>query len=160
MRVHLLLAIFLLVYDVAFSASAKDKKPGKGKGSKTEAAAPAPVAGDTRYAFTVQERQIIAAYVGEKTRPPGRGRGPGFLPPGLEKKYARTGRLPPGWEKKVVVGSTMPREVYVECSPLPGDLQLRLPVPPVGTVTVCVEGKIARILQATMEILDVFDIRL
>ena len=26
---------------------------------------------------------------------------PGNLPPGLQKKYARTGQLPPGWQKKM-----------------------------------------------------------
>jgi hypothetical protein len=36
------------------------------------------------------------------------------LPPGLQKKYARTGQLPPGWEKKmeplpVVIEREMPR---------------------------------------------------
>jgi hypothetical protein len=38
------------------------------------------------------------------------------LPPGLAKKYARTGKLPPGWEKK-----TQPIPVAVEqrLSPVP-----------------------------------------
>jgi len=38
------------------------------------------------------------------------------LPPGLEKKYARTGQLPPGWQKKM---QPLPASVERECAPLP-----------------------------------------
>ena len=38
------------------------------------------------------------------------------LPPGLQKKYARTGQLPPGWQKKM---SPLPASVERECAPLP-----------------------------------------
>lgn len=38
------------------------------------------------------------------------------LPPGLQKKYARTGQLPPGWQKKM---DPLPIAVERECSPLP-----------------------------------------
>lgn len=43
----------------------------------------------------------------------GKGRGRGSLPPGLAKKYARTGQLPPGWQKKM--------------EPLPPAIEHRLP---------------------------------
>jgi hypothetical protein len=42
--------------------------------------------------------------------------GPRNLPPGLRKKYYRTGRLPPGWQKKL--------------QPFPPDLVRQLPPPP------------------------------
>ena len=38
------------------------------------------------------------------------------LPPGLQKKYARTGQLPPGWQKKM---SPFPASLERECAPLP-----------------------------------------
>jgi hypothetical protein len=38
------------------------------------------------------------------------------LPPGLQKKYARTGQLPPGWQKKM---EPFPPSLERECSPLP-----------------------------------------
>ena len=38
------------------------------------------------------------------------------LPPGLQKKYARTGQLPPGWQKKM---EPLPASVERECAPLP-----------------------------------------
>lgn len=42
--------------------------------------------------------------------------GPRDLPPGLRKKYYRTGKLPPGWEKKM--------------QPFPPELVRLLPPPP------------------------------
>jgi hypothetical protein len=38
------------------------------------------------------------------------------LPPGLAKKYARTGQLPPGWQKKM---EPFPPELERHCAPLP-----------------------------------------
>ena len=38
------------------------------------------------------------------------------LPPGLQKKYARTGQLPPGWQKKM---EPFPPALERECAPLP-----------------------------------------
>lgn len=38
------------------------------------------------------------------------------LPPGLQKKYNRTGQLPPGWQKKM---QPLAPSVERECAPLP-----------------------------------------
>jgi hypothetical protein len=38
------------------------------------------------------------------------------LPPGLRKKYQRTGQLPPGWQKKM---EPFPASLERECTPLP-----------------------------------------
>jgi len=38
------------------------------------------------------------------------------LPPGLRKKYERTGKLPPGWQKKM---EPFPESLERECAPLP-----------------------------------------
>ena len=38
------------------------------------------------------------------------------LPPGLQKKYKRTGQLPPGWQKKM---EPFPATLERDCAPLP-----------------------------------------
>jgi len=38
------------------------------------------------------------------------------LPPGLQKKYARSGQLPPGWQKKL---EPFPPSLDRDCAPLP-----------------------------------------
>ena len=43
-------------------------------------------------AFLPREVRIIREYYGPRYR---------NLPPGLQKKYRRTGQLPPGWRKKI-----------------------------------------------------------
>lgn len=50
-----------------------------------------------------RDRQIITDYYTARAMatPPGRGRGGGDLPPGLEKQLQRNGTLPPGLEKKL-----------------------------------------------------------
>ena len=42
------------------------------------------------------------------------------LPPGLQKKYARTGQLPPGWQKKM---TPMPVALERRLEPLPSGYQ-------------------------------------
>lgn len=112
-----------------------------------------------------QERQVIREYfVAQSDEGEGNGKhnkkghNGKSLPPGLAKKAARGENLPPGWEKKVVRGQTMPTEVYRQCQPLPVEVTTRLPSPPPGTILVTIEGKVARLAQATLEILDVFDV--
>src|SRR5258708_4547789 len=103
--------------------------------------------------ITVTERQIIHEHFfgqdehGKKSKK---------LPPGLAKKVARGGKLPPGWDKKLVRGETVPPEVFKECQPLPKELVVKLPAPPAGTILVTINGKAARLLEATPEILGVF----
>ena len=79
------------------------------------------------------------------------------LPPGLQKKAA-SGRLPPGWEKKLQRGQMLSPEVYAVAEPLPAQLVAQLPIGPLGSVTVRVEGKIVRLLEATHEIIDILDL--
>lgn len=80
------------------------------------------------------------------------------LPPGLAKKAARGRELPPGWQDKVTRGCVMPAEVYEHCHPLPRELTVQLPSPPRGTVLVAVDGRVVRLMHATKEILDVFEV--
>ncbi len=142
---------------VTWALAAKDK-PGKapaGNAPGAEASAPA-TPKQPPGAFSDEERRVIQGYVerygaqeGKRARP---------LPPGLARKAARGGKLPPGWEKKCVRGETMPVAVYEQSRPLPTELVVKLPPPPELTLTVAVDGKIVRLLKATHEIVDVFDV--
>ena len=80
------------------------------------------------------------------------------LPKGLQKKYERTGELPPGWEMKLQRGEVMPIDIYRYGRPLPYDLRQRLPIGPVGSKIIEVEGKIIRVMENTREIIDILDL--
>ena len=109
--------------------------------------------------ITTAERQVICDYLSASEQPSRKGKKSKGLPPGLQKKVARGGSLPPGWEKKVCKGEVLPIEVYEQCQPLPQEVIVKLPPPPPGTVIVTIGGKVARILTATREILDVFEVK-
>ena len=104
------------------------------------------------------EKEQIREYV-RNCETPYKGKKNKGLPPGLAKKVARGGELPPGWQKKCVRGEILPEPVFKAAHPLPHELIVKLPPPPVGTITVAIDGKIVRLAKATREILDVFDIR-
>lgn len=71
-------------------------------------------------------------------------RGPKDLPPGLQKKFDRTGTLPPGWQKRF--------------QPFPPELMQRLPPPPPGYVTGYFGGQAVVINRTTRVVLDSIDI--
>jgi len=117
------------------------------------------------------EREVIRRYVvstrsnrghghGDDDRGAGKhnGKKDKGLPPGLAKKVERGDSLPPGWQKKCVRGQSLPMELFKRCEPLPQEVLVTLPPPPAGTVIVTIEGKAIRLMQATLEILDVFDV--
>jgi hypothetical protein len=111
--------------------------------------------------ITVHERQVIQGYVAGQVveeKHPKKGKKPKKLPPGLQKKLDRGGSLPPGWEKKLRKGEVVPPEIYEQCHPLPHEVMVELPPQPSGTILIAVGGKVARILAATREILDIFDV--
>jgi hypothetical protein len=175
-----LLGLVCTLVCLAASPAFAKEKPGKGAGrNKEEINTPTgTVVGGTSGAasepkgstkepwvwadvrITDDERHVIKGYVEDY---PGQGK-PGKkskqLPPGLAKKVARGEQLPPGWQKKCVAGQVMPVEVYEKTHPLPPELAVKLPPPRPGTITVTVGGKVVRLLQATREILDVFDVHL
>jgi hypothetical protein len=72
------------------------------------------------------------------------------LPPGLEKKLQRTGELPPGWQKKLAVGNVMETRVYEHS-------RVVVPVDRKGVITVQVEDRVVRLIQATREIVEILD---
>ena len=70
------------------------------------------------------------------------------LPPGLEKKMNRTGQLPPGWQKKLAVGERLDTQVYKNASIMdPGRND--------GIVTVQIDGRVIRLIEATREIVEI-----
>jgi hypothetical protein len=116
--------------------------------------------------ISADERRILHEYarscVAEAPRGKGKKKGwkHGGLPPGLAKKVERSGQLPPGWQRKLAKGEIMPVEVYQQCHSLPREVVVQLPPPPSGTVMVAIDGKIVRLIQATREILDVFEVEI
>ncbi len=80
------------------------------------------------------------------------------LPPGLAKKMARGGTLPPGWQMKVQRGEVMDYEVYNSGSPLPEELLRKLSNIPQGTVLLHVGNQIVKIIEASREIVDLFEL--
>ena len=87
-----------------------------GHGNDMKHAAVAPVAGaekrtnvDVHIAWGTHDVEVIRTHYA----PLYSGR---RLPPGLAKKYARTGQLPPGWQKKM---EPIPVVVERQLSPLP-----------------------------------------
>ena len=65
------------------------------------------VRGDVHVVFSTGDARVVREYYGPRYR---------RLPPGLAKKYARTGYLPPGWQRKM--------------QPLPWGVERRLSVLP------------------------------
>jgi hypothetical protein len=103
--------------------------------------------------FSNDEKHILREHYGSassgKQKP---------LPPGLKKKVERGGELPPGWQKKMARGEVLPEDVYRYGQRLPGDVRRRLPRQPEGTDIIYIDGKVARVIEATRTIVDVFDL--
>ena len=62
---------------------------------------------DVHVLFSTRDTVVVREYYAPQYRD---------LPPGLRKKYARTGRLPPGWQKKM---QPLPVAVERRLEPLP-----------------------------------------
>jgi hypothetical protein len=159
-----LASIGLLLVAGAVQAKDKHAKDQPGKHSTDTPSAESPAKGKEPWlkveaVITPHEREVIQGYVTEKTRNKMFWKRSKSLPPGLSKKVERGGELPPGWQKKLVRGETMPPEIHGKCQPLPPDLVAKLPPPPPDTVLVAVSGKVVRLLNATREILDVFEVK-
>ncbi len=158
-NVHLILLVCVSLIGAAVTATAKDKH-GKGDGRHADevSSTKGDAAVQVKFAFSDEERRVVRNYVQGYAETDGK-RGK-QLPPGLAKKVARGGKLPPGWQRKCVVGEIMPPEVYDQCHPLPPEVVVKMPPSPEPTLTVTIGGKAVRLLKATREILDVFDVNL
>lgn len=84
--------------------------------------------------FRQQDYGVIANYY----------QGPQNLPPGLAKKYYRTGTLPPGWEKKL--------------QPFPPVLVQQLPPPPPNCSYGYIDGQAVVYNRTTRVIMDSIDL--
>lgn len=164
---HLIPIVTLSLLMTGLPAGAAEGKGKKDKSPKDSASQTETKPGDSKkepwvgVTITAGEQEMIRSYVKSFEEPPVKlDKKPRSLPPGLQKKLDRGGSLPPGWEKKLIKSQIMPVEVYKECHPLPPELVVKLPPPPKGVITVTIEGKVVRLLEATREILDVFDVRL
>jgi hypothetical protein len=151
----------LLIFMVCFAFLAspgyakQKKKEQKGSGAAVEQVTPEKAEKD----LSVGEKRIIEEfYRKQKARDVKEGKKDKNLPKGLQKKMAKGGKMPPGWEKKVAKGRPLDRDVLENSVPLPPELVKELPKQPEETTIVKVEDKIIRILNATKEVLDVFDI--
>jgi hypothetical protein len=72
------------------------------------------------------------------------------LPQGLQMKLDRGGSLPPGWQKKLVKGEVLEESVY-------NHGEVVIPIDSDGMLTVRIEGKLIRLIEATREIVEIFD---
>jgi hypothetical protein len=115
---------------------AKDHGDGKGKGKKNRKEEHDDDKGgrrDSRY-FRNEDYAVVQRYY----------HGPRDLPPGLRKKYYRTGTLPPGWQKKL--------------RPFPPELIRVLPPPPPNCQFGYVDGVAVVYDRRTRIIVDAIDL--
>ena len=80
------------------------------------------------------------------------------MPPGLEKKYQRTGELPPGWQKKLHKGEILDSNIYDQGKIIADPVEDHPVTPEIGTEIIQIEDRIIRIKKDTREILEVFGI--
>lgn len=73
------------------------------------------------------------------------------LPQGLQMKLDRGGSLPPGWQKKLVKGEVLEEPIYSHS-------EVVIPIDSEGMLTVRVEGKLIRLIEATREIVEIVDL--
>lgn len=102
--------------------------------------------------FSERDKKIIEDFFEQAQG--GQWRTENKLPPGLQKKYARTGTLPTGWQKKLELGKPLPEDIAKKAVSLPDALKKQLPPEPEGTETVMIEDEIVRIAKKTREVID------
>jgi hypothetical protein len=82
----------LLAASVAFASDSKNDHGKRKKDGSEDRVDGTGTSVAVHVAFLPREVRIIREYYAPRYR---------NLPPGLEKKYRRTGQLPPGWQKKM-----------------------------------------------------------
>ena len=65
-------------------------------------------------------------------------------------KLDRDGSLPPGWQKKLAKGEVLEESVY-------NHGVVVIPIDYDGMLTVRIEGKLIKLIEATREIVEIFD---
>ncbi len=119
----------------ALSASGQGRGNGRGRGRGNSEKGPVEDHGNHggRY-FRPEDYSAVQRYYA----------GPRNLPPGLRKKYERTGRLPPGWEKRM--------------RPFPPELVRVLPPPPPNCERGYIDGVAVVYDRRTRIIVDSIDL--
>ena len=111
---HAALYVLVTAHLVAGSTLAAQGR-GHGKHDKADDVRHEAVASGTQtqihVVFSTRDTTVIREYYAPQYR---------NLPPGLAKKYARTGKLPPGWQKKM---TPMPVVLERRLEPLPTGYQ-------------------------------------
>ena len=72
------------------------------------------------------------------------------LPYGLQKKLEKGQSLPPGWEKKLKVGYHLEKDIYRQGA-------IVVPLDSKGLLTIRLEGKLVRLVEATREIVEILN---
>lgn len=129
---------------------AQSARGGEGQGAKAQAknrpdAQPRASVTVGAY-FTGTQRQAARDYYGTQVRA-------GHCPPGLAKK--NNGCLPPGQAKKWRVGQPLPRDVIFH--PVPGEISVRIGLPPAGHKYVRVATDILLIAIGTGMVIDAIE---
>jgi len=117
------LAVALLMAGVVLETQGRSQKARAG-GDR--------VSGSIEIVFGTQEARIIREYYAPRYQ---------NLPPGLQKKLARTGQLPPGWQKKF--------------EPFPAAVERQLVALPAGYRRGVIDGHAVIFDDRTQVILDV-----
>ncbi len=142
---RLVLAILIAATLAAVPCSADKGKAGKGKAKgKGKSHSAETVLQVSAGFFSSHEQELIQGYFAQPKQkfPPGLAKRGGSLPPGLEKQLRRKGHLPPGLEKKI--------------SPMPYELEHRLPRLEPGLHRGFIDGKAIIYNQKTRAIIDIF----
>jgi hypothetical protein len=133
-KVLFVVIVGLLMTSVALANdSKKDHSNGKGKkGASAERVSASGTNVAVQVTFLPNDVRVIRGYYGTRFQ---------GLPPGLQKKYHRTGQLPPGWAKKM--------------EPFPVALDHRLAVLPPGYSRGVIDGHAVIYNPRTQVIFDV-----
>jgi hypothetical protein len=80
------------------------------------------------------------------------------LPPGLQKKVASGKPLPPGWQARLARGEVLPEDVRDAGRRVDREEERKRGIEegPEGTVTIDIDDRTVRIIEATREIVDIF----
>lgn len=130
------------------ASEARDRgEPGGGKGSgKAASESRGGSEASKGFTFSSQDRDLVRRYFSDSA-------GGASCPPGLAKK--NNGCQPPGLARKWTRGQPLPRDV--EWYELPGELVIRLPVPPIDHRYVRVAGDILLIATGTAMVVDAIE---
>ncbi|WP_269618048.1 hypothetical protein [Zhongshania sp. BJYM1] len=88
---------------------------------------------------------LLFGTVGVFAKPPS-----GELPRGLQKQVDEGRQLPPGWQKKLQVGHRLEPDIYAHS-------RVVVPVDDRGHIIVMVEDRRLRLVQATLEIVELLN---